>query len=1104
MKQIDFFKEEKMVGLLTSLLSPIFEPMGVSSADLNTYIEMVKGYVWVILLALVAMIVVMVLAKKAKPGKKHLIRWNAALAWLAVTALVVNLMCYGPLYTNVSGFLNASKAELTEETIAKSKDVIKRVGEEGLVLVENNGLLPLGADVKALNVFGWGSTNPILGGTGSGSSDGSTAVGILQSLKDAGYTTNEQLTKLYTDYRADRPTVAMQSQDWTLPEPTVDAYTDSVMDQAKGFSDVAVIVISRSGGEGADLPTDMNAVIKGTWDIQDKVGLPDHQYGYFKGVYTNNGDYDDFEPGEHYLELSVTEEKMVEKVCSEFDKVIVIINANNAMELGWVRDYPQIGAVILAPGAGNTGLSALGEVISGAVNPSGHTVDTYVYDLTKTPTWNNFGNFAYDNVTDLRQAVGAADNAYEGNMAFVNYVEGIYVGYKYYETAYAEALSAEADAAAKAAEAADAVAAATAEADAASEAAKEAAAAAEEAAAKAAEEDAEEGAAERAEAAAAEAEAAAKAAEAAAEKVAELKAEEEVPVGFAFDYDSVVQYPFGYGLSYTTFEKEIGNFKADGDSITFDVTVKNTGSVAGKEVVEVYFTPPYTNGGIEKAAVNLIDFAKTGVLEPGASETVSFSISKEDFASYDTGIKVAGGGYILEAGEYAVSVRSDAHTVDAQETFSVDTDIDYSTGRSSDLTPAVNQFENYSRGNFVQLSRADHFANYEEATAAPTAFEMSDEIRAVLETYAVGFYDPAKFDNPDDVMPTLGAKNGLKLADLTGKAYDDPQWEKLLDQLSFEEMATMINIGGWQTAKIDSVGKVATSDCDGPAGLSNFITGAYGTAYPSEVLMAQTWNTELIEEMGEAMGQEYQEVNNYGWYGPAMNTHRNAFAGRNFEYYSEDGVLGGKLAMAETNGAATKGVYPYIKHFALNDQETNRCSFLLTFASEQAIREIYLKPFEIATKGYTGTCRAVMSSFNWIGTEPSCANTHLLNNVLRGEWGFVGMVETDYDGSYGYMISDHSVRNGNDLMLGFAMASSNQFTDQSATATLAMRQACKNILYTIGNSGYYTSGAERTGMDNMTKLFTGIDVGIGTLIVAIEAILLTRYFSKKKKQKTAA
>ena len=992
-----------MVEILSKLLGPIFEPMGVSQADLTSYLNMVKGYVWVILIALGLLVIVMFLAHFAKKGKRHLVRWHAVVAFIAILAIVINLICFGPLKSNVSGFLNASKAELSEETVNKSKEVIKKVGEEGLVLVENNGLLPL-KDVSAVNVFGWGSTNPILGGTGSGSSDGSTAVGILQSLKDAGFATNEELSKLYTDYRADRPSVGMNDQDWTLPEPTVEAYTADVMSQAKGFSDVALIVISRSGGEGADLPVDMNAVIKGTYNIADKVSVTG-KYGYYNGVYTNNGSYDDFEPGEHYLELSVTEEKMVEKVCSEFDKVIVIVNANNAMELGWVHDYPQIGAVILAPGAGNTGLAGLGEIIAGKVNPSGHTVDTYVYDLTATPTWNNFGNFAYANVDDFKNAVAAADGAYEGNMAFVNYVEGIYVGYKFYETASKEGL---------------------------------------------------------------------------------------------INYDEHVLYPFGYGLSYTSFERSISNFKADGDKITFDVTVKNTGSVSGKDVAEIYFTPPYTNGGIEKAEVNLIDFAKTKELAAGESQTLNFSIAKEDLASYDANLN-GKGGYILEKGEYVISLRSDSHTVVAEERFNVDADISYLEGRASDKTAAVSQFESYARGDFEQLSRKDGFANYEAATAAPENFDMSAKVRTELEKYAVGFYEPTKWDDASDVMPTLGAKNGLKLADLTGKSYDDANWDKLLDQLSFEEMATMINVGGWQTAAIDSVGKVATSDCDGPAGLSNFITGAYGTAYPSEVLMAQTWNTELIEEMGETMAQEYADVNNYGWYGPAMNTHRSAFAGRNFEYYSEDGVLAGKLASAEINGAGKKGVYPYIKHFALNDQEGNRCSFLLTFASEQAIREIYLKPFELCVKDYPHTQLAVMSSFNFIGTEPSTANPYLLKNVLRGEWGFVGMVETDYDGSYGYIISDHSARAGNDLNLGFAMAETDKFTDQSATITLAMRQACKNILYTIGNSGYYTNGAATGGMDNMTKIFLGADLGIAALLIAIEAIVLGRYFKKKKK-----
>ena len=544
------------------------------------------------------------------------------------------------------------------------------------------------------------------------------------------------------------------------------------------------------------------------------------------------------------------------------------------------------------------------------------------------------------------------------------------------------------------------------------------------------------------------------------------------------------------------------NFKDNGDTVSFDVEVTNTGDVAGKDVVEVYYTPPYTNGGIEKASVNLVQFEKTETLEPGKSQTLSFEIAKEDMASYDSSeIKVAGGGYILEAGEYTISVRSDSHTVIAEETFTVDEDIDYSTeGRSTDKIAPVNVFEDYTQGDFIQLSRADGFKNAGASWAAPTAeaAQMSDELRAEVEANTFGIYDSTKYDNADDKMPTLGADNGLTLFDLRGVDYDDAKWDELLDQLTYEDMATMINVGGWQTAEVTSVGKIATSDCDGPAGLNNFVTKTYGTSYPTEVLLAQTWNKELAREVGESMGQEFSDVKNYGWYGPAMNTHRSAFAGRNFEYYSEDSLLSGYMAANEMNGAATKGVYPYMKHFALNDQETNRCSFLLTFASEQTIREGYLKAFELATKGFEGKAMAVMSSFNWIGTVPSCANNELLNNVLRGEWGFVGMVETDYDGSYGYMITDHCIRNGNDLMLGFNSAESNKLTDESATAVLAMRQACKNILYTVANSGYYSDGNPATGMTNMTKLFVMIDVILAVVLIVVDTIVIVRWRKKKK------
>lgn len=1007
-----------MIEFIISILVPILGGLGVSEADVTTYVTNCSGYIYAIFISILVLIVLLVAAHFIAPkGKRHLVRWGASLAWVLALVTMVNMVCYGPLYTNLSVVLNGG-GTVSDEAKAASNEVIKKVGEEGMVLVKNNGLLPLSNDVDSMNVFGWASTNPIYGGTGSGSADTSSVVSILQSLSDAGYKTNESLTKMYTDYRAGRPAATILggdgSFDITLPEPTADYYTDDVMSEAESFSDVAMVVISRGGGEGYDLPTDMNSVIHGTYNVADEVSVNPANYSYTNISYTNNGDYDDFDAGESYLELSNTEEAMLDKVCSEFSKVIVVINANNPMELDWVDNYDSIGAVILAPGTGQTGMAALGEIINGSVNPSGKTVDTYVKDLTQTPYYNNIGAFAYNNVDDLKEAIAASDTAYEGTVSFVDYVEGIYVGYKYYETASDDGV---------------------------------------------------------------------------------------------INYEDVVKYPFGYGLSYTTFEQKMNDFSDNGDNVTFNVTVTNTGDVAGKDVVEVYFTPPYTNGGIEKASVNLIDYAKTGEIAPGESETVEFTINKEDMASYDANeIKVAGGGYILEAGEYTVSVRSDSHTVLDQANFTVDSDINYSeNARTTDNVAATNQLNDYTAGNVTYLSRADGFANYAEATAAPAeeAYVMDDATRKEVEANSTAYYDSTAYDNAEDTMPTLGSDNGLTLADLTGKAYDDPMWDQLLDQMSFEDMSLLVNLGGWQTAQIDSVGKVATSDCDGPAGVNNFITGTYGTPYPTEVLMAQTWNTDLLYDLGLAMGQEYADVNNYGVYGPAMNTHRSAFAGRNFEYYSEDGVLAGKLAAAQVNAMATKGTYNYIKHFALNDQETNRCAFLLTYSNEQAIREIYLKPFELCIKNFDGTQIAVMSSFNWIGTVPACANEDTLTTILRNEWGFQGMVITDYDGSYGYMITDHCVRTGNDLMLGFSSQASNQLTNtESATLNNALRTSCKNIMYTIANSGYYTNTTDDGGMSNMTKLFVTIDVVTVLLVVLCMALVIVRY--RKKHAKAAA
>ncbi|MCD8190084.1 MAG: glycoside hydrolase family 3 C-terminal domain-containing protein [Clostridiales bacterium] len=997
-----------MLQLLINLLTPLFTSMGVSASDVQSYANILSCYIYAILALIAVLIVVLIAAHWVKKGTRHVVRWSAVVAVVLVIGILANVICFGPMYSTLSAVLNGT-VELSDETVAASTAVVQELGEDGIVLAKNDGLLPLSSDTTNLNVFGWASTIPIYGGTGSGSSSTEGNVSILQSLADAGYTTNETLTQMYTDYRSERPEVGLTSQDWTLPEPTVDYYTDEIMEEAKEFSDTAVIVISRSGGEGADLPTDMYAVIHGTYNEAD-VAEAASTVGYTNASYTNNGDYDDFDEGEHYLELSNTEEAMVELVCSNFDNVIVIINANNAMELGWTDEYDSISAVLLAPGAGVSGFTALGEILNGTLSPSGRTADTFVKDLTNTPTWNNIGSFTYTNIEDIQEANTAADASYLGTATFVNYVEGIYVGYKYYETASDDGV---------------------------------------------------------------------------------------------INYDDYVQYPFGYGLSYTTFEQVIENFSVSDTTITFDVTVTNTGSVAGKDVVEVYYTPPYTNGGIEKASVNLVQYAKTETLEVGASQTISFEIALEDMASYDSEcLKTENGGYILEAGDYTISIRSDSHTVLDEETFTLDADIDYSvTGRESDDAIATNQFEDYSAGDVTYLSRADGFANYNKATAAPAEedYEMDDETKAAVELSLVATYDSTLYDDDSDEMPTTEADNGLTLSDLTGLDYDDELWEDLLDQLSVDDMITLVCMGGFQTAEISSVGKVATSDCDGPAGVSNILTGAQGTAFGTEVLMAQTWNTELAYRLGEAMGTEYAEVDNYGWYGPAMNTHRSAFAGRNYEYYSEDGVLAGYFAAAQVNGAASKGVYAYIKHLALNDQETNRCAVLLTYSNEQAIREIYLKPFEICVKNYEGTGLAVMSSYNWIGTIPCGANGNLLNNVLRDEWGFQGFVETDYDGGFGYQIADHSVRTGNDLMLGFYVnTGNNEFSDLSATMVQALRQASKNILYVVGNSGYYTNESTSGGMSNMMKMFLPIDIIGGLVLVAVEAIVLVRWIRKRK------
>ena len=982
--------------------------LSINLDDVMQVLTNVRGYLIAFGVVALLAIVVMIAVRKLPKAKKKMIRAQSGLAILLALTIVVNLICTGPMSTMLD--LVSGSGTITEETSAKATELVNEITADGVVLAKDeDGILPVASGSK-LNVFGWASTNPCYGGTGSGALNTAYPVtDLLTGLHDAGIETNEELSKFYTDYKADRPSVGMVAQDWTLPEPNVSLYTDEMMENAKAFSDTAMVVITRVGGEGADLPTDMASVVDGSW-----IRRVAQAYGSERGTAYYNGTYDDslnegndWDKGDHFLQLSNREEDLLDLVTANFDNVILVYNGANAFQMDFLKDYPQIKGVLLCPGTGQSGFEGFGKVVSGEVNPSGRTVDTYVSNLKNAPWWNNFGDFKYTNTEELNSDSSFFDP--EGTTpSFVNYVEGIYVGYKFYETAADEGL---------------------------------------------------------------------------------------------INYDDEVVFPFGYGLSYTSFTKEMSGITNDGTSLNFTVTVTNTGSVAGKDVVEIYSNPPYTNGGIEKATANLLDFAKTNELAPGESQTIEFSIPVEDLASYDY---QTNGCYVLEAGDYVISANDDSHNVADSQTYTVASDIVYneSNKRGSDAVAATNEFD-FAEGEITYLSRADGFANYAEATAAPATYEMTDEQKAAFDNAHT--YTEAGYQNDDDANAadiTTGAKNGLKLVDLRGVDYNDAKWDQLLDQMTIDEMQQTIGFGGYQTAAVSSIEKVRTNDCDGPASINNNFTGVGSVGFPAATLIGMTWDKELAYAFGDSIGEMANEMDTSGWYGPAMNIHRTAFAGRNFEYYSEDGVLSGRMASNAIMGAQEHGVYAYMKHFALNDQEGNRTSMAATWSNEQAIREIYLKPFEISVKD--ADCHAVMSSFNYIGTRWAGGCKELLKNVLRGEWGFVGFVETDYFGVYGYMTADQGVRNGCDLMLCTTGNDFNTVTVLTNSSKQALREASKNILYTVVNSRAYAEENLNPGMAKWEIIMIGADVLVALLIVALEIKTFKSYKKRKEEEEENA
>ena len=900
--------------------------------------------------------------EKRPPRKKGIV----PIAVLLTIGLVVNIAC-GIFYSAITPFMTANFNPLltgqkqvttgqsltVEQAAEQSRAMAQELVQEGAVLLKDqNSALPL-AEGTAVNLFGYGSVDPIYGGSGSGASDTSSNIDLVTGLTNAGFTVNQELVDFYKKSGVSRAAQkGFEGSNFTPAEVPAAQYTDTLLQNAKAFSDVAIVTISRVGGEGGDLPQDMYAA------------------GYSKT-----------DDGRHYLELTQDEEDLLALIKAQgFGKVIVLINSSNAMELGFLED-DSIDAALWIGSLGSTGFNAVGEILSGKVNPSGRLSDTYAYDLTTAPAYWNAGDFTYSNLKHH----------------YVEYAEGIYVGYRFYETRYVDNTTGVCDEAA---------------------------------------------------------------------------------------YAKAVQYPFGYGLSYTTFEQSIADYKTTDSAIEMTVEVKNTGAVAGKDVVQVYYTAPYTVGGIEKSHVVLAGFAKTSLLQPGASEKVTITFAPEDMASYDeTGAKA----YVLEAGTYQIKLMNNAHEVIDQREYEVPATITYSgdNARSTDLVAATNEFEDVAQGQIKQyVSRADW-----EGTLPTT---RTDGKTASAETVAAKENTPV-YENNDSDQPITIADHGLTLEDMTGLDYDDPKWDDLLEQLSVDDMTNMISNGGWSTPEVASVGKPATNDLDGPAGINSLVSSLKGVSFPSEVIVGSSWNTDLAQRFGTAFGAEAAANHVVGLYAPGMNIHRTPFSGRNFEYYSEDGLLSGKMGAAMVQGVGSQGVYTYIKHFALNDQESNRLS-ISVWANEQSIREIYLKPFELSVK--EGGTTAVMSSYSRLGNTWAGASKALLTDVLRNEWGFHGMVVTDSAmGNTSWMDINLALRAGGDMMLclmGVKLDSS------SNTAQQAMRRACHNILYTQANSI-----AIAAAVDNTPYWLILLAIVDSILLIAIVLLLLKRIPAGKKLGKGA-
>lgn len=920
-----------------------------------------------------------------------------------------------PIYSDeVTSVYPTQKATNKAEAFANAQEVNLKLAEEGFVLLKNeNAALPMNKGAR-ISVFSKNGVNLSYGGSGSGGFDTSNNKNLYESLNDAGFVTNPTLKNFYESSQSGPVRTANSSdldngdnQKIATAETPQSKYTDAVKNSYADYSDAALVVITRIGGEGFDLP---------------------RYQGDSEGAVS---------PDSHYLELDQNEIDLLTAVTDgTFKRVVVVFNTPSSFEATFLKDSAyaafadKIDAAVWIGFTGSNGITALGEILNGDVNPSGRLVDTWAADFTKNPSFVNFGTGCLPDTTDK----------YDGGMYYsVDYEEGIYVGYRYYETR------------------------------------------------------------------------------------GETDGEDW--------YNANVVYPFGYGLSYTTFDWTVGDASASeielGTTITVPVTVKNTGSVAGKDVVQLYASAPYTLGGIEKAHKVLVGFAKTKLLQPGESETVTVSFDPYSAASYDYRDANSNGfsGYELETGEYTLYVSRNAHESEKAIALNLAADVQIGTDPTTDRE-VVNRYtdsENFLDSDWqldTMLSRAD----WEGTWPTPqTAQQHAGTDRLYEEIRSEEHNNPTDFDSEE--YPWFGEEPTLTLRDLLPSAeaegyepvvsYDDERWEELMMGCDEEEMIALINNGAYHTLAMESVGLPATIHGDGPSGFTCFMSKEQvnGTCqYVSEPVMASTWNINLMNELGEAIGEEgtigdkatgqpYSSI-----YAPGVNIHRSPFGGRCSEYFSEDPFISGMMGAAEVQGIQSRGVLPTVKHFVANEQETHRSiGGDLSWLSEQALREIYLKPFEYTVK--LGETRGIMTSFNRIGTRWTGGDYRLLTEILRNEWGFNGLVICDFNTIPQYMIPRMMFYAGGSLDL--ATQQSAMWTDcdtSDAGDAIVLMRAVKDVMYALVNSNAMNAEVIGYNPPIWQEYLHWINIGAFTLVGVwlVLAIVRTVRCNKRQKAKIAA